>query len=177
MRFYTVAILGMPVKMIQFASLVLSVIHRERESSASVGPGQIQIQNIRHLVDRYPEQLSQFKDDPIRAAIDPEKVPMFIAAYLCDKIQVLETYNKQNSNEKPIPIIPATLAYLYNPDVLSSNGQFKVIEPSDTVASSIFHLNTRQGWHSESLPRHDEIVRRSKVVQDILTATKACHCL
>jgi hypothetical protein len=142
--------------------------------TASVGPGQIQIQNIHQLIEKYP-QLGQFKDDPVRAAVNPEITPMFVAAYLCDKVSLLDKYNTQHPNEKPIPVVAATLAYLYNPDVISSNGHFKVIETSDKVATSLLHMNTREGWHSENLPRNDEIIRRSKVIQDILMATKACY--
>lgn len=145
---------------------------KEKET-ASVGPAQMQISNIRRLADKYTE-LSKFKDDPVRAAINPETAPMFVAAYLSDKIEAIESYNAKYRQEKPIPVTPATLAYLYNPDVLSSNGQYRQIQAADVVSGKL-HINTRDGWQTEPVARNDQIVLHSKVVQDILSATKACY--
>lgn len=139
--------------------------------TASVGPAQMQIRNIRYLVEAYP-QLSQFKNDPVRAVLDPENTPMFVAAYLCDKIKVLETYNQANK-DKPIPVCSATLAYLYNPDVMSAKGDCRRIDEADKLATKL-HIDTRKGWQTESYPRNDEIVLRSKTIKDILSATRAC---
>jgi hypothetical protein len=143
--------------------------HGKEEPSVSVGPGQMQIGNIRHLVEKYP-QLAEFKGDPIRAAVDPEKAPLFVAAYMCDKLETLENYNKAHS-DKQIPLCAATLAYSYNPDVLSQNGLYRHTEASDGVGR-LLHLHPTKGWHSENLPSNDEIVKHSKVIKDILSATK-----
>lgn len=55
--------------------------HGRENLTASVGPAQIQIQNIRRLVENFP-QLAEFKEDPIRAAVAPATAPMFVAASL-----------------------------------------------------------------------------------------------
>ncbi len=143
--------------------------HGKEDSTVSVGPGQIQIGNIRHLVEKYP-QLAEFNGDPIRAAVDPETAPMFVAAYMCDKLETLENYNKTHS-DKQIPLCAATVAYLYNPDVLSQNGSYRHTEASDGIGR-LLHLHPTKGWHSEKLPTNDEIVKHSKVIKDILSATK-----
>lgn len=144
----------------------------QENNTASVGPAQIQIRNIRHLVEKYPE-LSIFKDDPIRAASNPETAPMFVAAYISDKIDLIEKYNRERPNEH-IPINQATIAYLYNPDVISADGTYRQIDSFDKISAAL-HIDTRKGWKTETMPNNDEIVRRSKVIQDILNATKACY--
>lgn len=143
------------------------------KQTVSVGPAQMQIRNIRHLVEKYPE-LSNFKDDPIRAAINPETAPMFVAAYLCDKIELLENYNRQHSAQKPVPVESATLAYLYNPDVISKDEHYRRIDEADKLANKM-HLDTRAGWKTENYANNDEIVLHSKTIQDILSATRACY--
>jgi hypothetical protein len=145
--------------------------HGKEEKYVSVGPAQMQIQNIRHLVENYP-QLAQFKGDAVRAAINPENTPMFVAAYLTDKIHILDNFNK-NHPEGQIPVNAATLAYMYNPDVDSKDGKYRRMDAADTLGAAL-HINTHEGWHLEPLAKHDEIIGQSKVIKDILSATRAC---
>lgn len=139
---------------------------------ASIGPAQMQSRNINYLTETYP-QLAEFKSDPLRAAVEPENAPMFVAAYLADGIKQLESYNRKHDPSKQIRITVENLAYLYNADVLRSGNRLRHTEPFDQVAK-LLHIDAKKGWHSEPLPV-SEIVRHSKVVQDILSGMRACQ--
>lgn len=140
-------------------------------TSASVGPAQMQIANIRNLVKNYP-QLKDFADDPVRAACDPKAAPFFVAAYMADKIKGLENHNRLQPKE-PINITPATIAYTYNPDVFSKSGEYRAKTPSEKVESSLGNKHAMDGWKPERLPFNEQITSKSTVVADILEAMKA----
>lgn len=142
------------------------------DEDASIGPAQIQIRSIRHLVNEYP-QLSEFKNDPLRSAIKPESAPMFVAAYITDCIGQIDQYN-QASPEKPIPVTPSTIAYMYNHDVFRRGSEYKAVDTWDKVMSTLHLKNSMQGWTSERLPINAEVVDHSKVVSDVLDAMKDC---
>jgi|GEM_PF-3337823 hypothetical protein len=66
----------------------LDVLH---DDTYSIGPAQIQIRNAKQLLKQFPEQLGQYKDDPLRALQHPGDAPMFVAAYMSKMINHLET--------------------------------------------------------------------------------------
>ncbi len=92
----------------------------------SIGPAQMQIRNIRHLVERYPEELKAYKDSPLKAATRPGDAPFFVAAYFANVIEGLEAGEKPGFiNEKTWGKIGElyrqgkvneALIYAYNPD-------------------------------------------------------------
>ncbi|HEY9784910.1 MAG TPA: hypothetical protein V6D17_05865 [Candidatus Obscuribacterales bacterium] len=139
--------------------------------SASVGPAQMQIGNIKHLVDKYP-QLEQFGADPVRAALDPKTAPMFVAAYLSEKVEGLENHNKTHPDQK-IAINPATIAYTYNPDVFSKDGEYRAKTAAEKLESGLGNHAIMNGWKPERLPLNEQITGRSTVVANILEAMKA----
>jgi|JI9StandDraft_1071089.scaffolds.fasta_scaffold53600_3 hypothetical protein len=59
----------------------------------SVGPAQIQVQNMEHLAKIYPKQLGLVAD-AVRNAIDIQHAPDFVGAYFADVIQGIETKQK-----------------------------------------------------------------------------------
>jgi hypothetical protein len=66
----------------------LDILH---DDSYSIGPAQMQIRNIQNLLKQFPEQLGQYAGDPLRAALNPGDAPMFVAAYMSNMIEHLES--------------------------------------------------------------------------------------
>lgn len=143
---------------------------------ASIGPAQMQIRNIRDLSNKY-QQLTEFRDDPCRAALNPDKAPYFVAAYLQDKIQAFDKHDKTHPNE-PIPKCYESLLYTYNPDVVSKHSgsdEFRAISAQEKLIAAIIHKSTGtaersptlHGWKSEFMPRNLNILHASEVVKDI----------
>jgi len=90
----------------------------------SLGPAQLQVRNIMGLIEAcnektgeclYP-QLQSFKDAPLKAALEPENAPYFVAAYIVNEAGKIDRYNKIH-RAVVVPINADTLAYRYNPDV------------------------------------------------------------
>lgn len=104
----------------------------------SIGPAQMQIRNIQHLADEYP-LLRQF-GDPVKAALDPNKAPYFVAAYLCDEAKAINDYNHKHPNETPISVNSDSLAYRYNPDVYRDpQGKYRSLEPWEKLNIQSLH--------------------------------------
>jgi hypothetical protein len=90
----------------------------KEDSWASIGPAQMQVRNIHHLIDakdangdpKYPF-LQHMKKDPLRGALDPKNAALLAAAYLADEID--------NRHIKPKDVTAQSMAYLYNEDVHS----------------------------------------------------------
>lgn len=59
----------------------------------SIGPAQIQVQNINHLANEYPKQLGT-KADAVKNAEDIHNAPYFVGAYFADVIHGIETKHK-----------------------------------------------------------------------------------
>lgn len=138
---------------------------------ASIGPAQLQVGNIKHLVDKYP-QLQQFCDEPVRTALNPEYAPMFVAAYLADKIAALEQHNRIHPDQK-IQINAASLSYTYNPDVFSKDGEYRAKTPVEKLESGLGNHGVMDGWKPERLPLNATIPGKSTVVADIFDAMRA----
>jgi len=89
----------------------------KEDGTASIGPAQIQIANIRNLVEmknaagkpEYP-YLQQLKEDPVRAALEPKNAALFAAAYTKEIIKE----QKAHGIEKPTA---EQVIYGYNDDV------------------------------------------------------------
>jgi hypothetical protein len=59
----------------------------------SVGPAQMQVQNMEHLAKTYPNQLGSVAD-AVRNAIDIQRAPYFVGAYFADVINGIESKKK-----------------------------------------------------------------------------------
>jgi hypothetical protein len=100
----------------------------KEDACASIGPAQIQIQNIRHLINAtdtngkllYPF-LEQMKNDPLKAAEDPRNAALLAGAYFADKAKVLTALH--------IPVNDKTLSYCWNPDVFLQGGKYVSPDP------------------------------------------------
>ncbi len=51
----------------------------------------MQIRNAKNLLEQFPEQLGHYKSDPLRALEHPGDAPMFVAAYMSNIINHLES--------------------------------------------------------------------------------------
>ncbi len=63
-----------------------------QDDTYSIGPAQMQIRNVHKLLEQFPKQLGQYKDDPLRAVERPGDAPMFVAAYMSNIIEHLENH-------------------------------------------------------------------------------------
>lgn len=72
----------------------------------SLGPGQVQVRHIRHLMEKYPQlgnpEQGAITGDPFKAALEPAKAPWFVAAYLAEKIQHREAHGQTVSHQELI---------------------------------------------------------------------------
>ena len=59
----------------------------------SLGPAQMQVQNMEHLAATYPKQLGA-EADAVRNATDVHKAPYFVGAYFADVLHGIETKQK-----------------------------------------------------------------------------------
>lgn len=146
---------------------------------ASVGPGQMQVRNIRELAAKYP-QLKRF-DEPVRAATNPSSAPYFVAAYLTEKIVQLEDFNKQHAQGK-VPINDGTLFYLYNPDVVvksgksnPSNDDYRALTAWEKVERSATGKKPESvsGWESVTMPTNKAVIDKSNIVREMRSALSA----
>lgn len=146
---------------------------------ASIGPGQLQVGTIKDLAAKYP-QLQKF-DDPVKAALEPNKAPFFVAAYLTERVSKLEEHNSTHP-ESRVNINLKSLLYSYNPDVLVKDGvdkptltDYRAITPAEKVENSITHkrTDTERGWHSVMYATNDFITEKSQVVKDMLEGIRS----
>lgn len=151
----------------------------KEDPQASIGPGQLQIQTIKDLATKYP-QLQKF-EDPVKSALEPDKAPFFVAAYLNERITTLEAHNKTHPDSK-VDIGLKSLLFSYNPDVLVRDGiekptanDYRAITPAEKVENSITHKkpDTEQGWHSVMYATNDLITEKSEVVKDMMAGIEA----
>lgn len=61
----------------------------------SVGPAQMQVQNMEHLARQFPNQLGRVAD-AVRNGIDTQHAPYFVGAYFADVINGIESKHKPN---------------------------------------------------------------------------------
>lgn len=111
----------------------------------SVGPAQMRVRNILGLIeardektgDHHYPQLQLFKDAPLKAALKPENVPYFVAAYIVNEAGKIDKYNKIH-RAVVVPINAESLAYRYNPDVfIDDHGTKRCMEPSEKVSQKL----------------------------------------
>ncbi|HIA54181.1 MAG TPA: hypothetical protein EYN91_19180 [Candidatus Melainabacteria bacterium] len=90
---------------------ILNVFGDLPKESLSIGPAQIQKQNIERLMQSYPQlndpELGNIAGNPLRAALNPEKAPWFVAALLAENISRREASG--------LPITHQALIQDYNP--------------------------------------------------------------
>jgi hypothetical protein len=159
---------------------VVDVRHGFKDNpDASIGPGQIQVRNIRELAQHY-DQLKKFPD-PVRAALDPGKAPYFVAAYLVERISWLQAYNAKHEQAK-VPINDGTLFYLYNPDVVVKHGvanptpdDFRALTGLEKAERSVTRKKpeSQKDWDSVQLPINPVVVQKSSVVREMRDALRA----
>lgn len=81
------------------------------KDTLSIGPAQIQKQNIERLMLKFPQlsdpELGGITGNPLEAALDPAKAPWFVAALLAERMQ--------NRDEKKQPVTHQDLIQSYNP--------------------------------------------------------------
>jgi hypothetical protein len=103
---------------------------------ASIGPAQMQIRNIRRLIEAKDENgdpkypfLQHMKDDPIRAALDKKNAALLTGAYFADEIE--------RRHLKPNEVTAESLAYMYNPDVHSFGNPKQYVACEDKLSLGI----------------------------------------
>lgn len=149
---------------------------------ASIGPAQIQVQNIHRLAGTYP-QLSLYNSDASRAALEPSIAPYFVAAYLQERMEAFSAHDKANPKEQT-PKCFESLLYTYNPDVVSKAGasatsvkadDYREISASEKLEAKItgHRAGSLNGWKSESYPRNLIILQKSGVVKTIKQTMQA----
>ncbi|HEY9734577.1 MAG TPA: hypothetical protein V6C89_21885 [Drouetiella sp.] len=150
-----------PTDGVQDAMASLGMQQRPFES---IGPGQIQIQNLEALAQRYP-MLRVLGDDARKAAVDPLTAPYFVAAYLANEAHAIAAYNEQHPNQKAIPITAETLAYRYNADVYSNDkGELRSLSYWEKA-----HIGDVHGWHKVNFPTAG-VTEASHHVQKVMSA-------
>ncbi|MEW6505900.1 MAG: hypothetical protein AB1457_18265, partial [Chloroflexota bacterium] len=89
---------------------MLKEIPITEHSDFSIGPAQMRMSNIKHLVEKYPKQLANLQDDPAEVvsvggmavgtqqgrtmfekALEPKNAALLVGAYFADKIERLES--------------------------------------------------------------------------------------
>lgn len=138
----------------------------------SIGPAQMQVKNIEELVharDRktgeylYP-QLQPFKDEPLKAALDPSKAPYFVAAYLLNEVAKIDRYNEIH-RATVVPINADTLAYRYNYDVfIDDHGAKRSLEPSEKLLRKVTGMTSFEPcpWPMRGIVEKSNHVRNVK---------------
>lgn len=143
----------------------------KEDGTASIGPAQIQISNIRHLVemkkaDGKPEYpfLQPMKEDPIRAALEPKNAALFAAAYTCEIIKE----QKAHGIDKPTA---EQVIYGYNDDVNSygsgkDKGFVSVSLRGEKETQKFLHHDLRR----EKYPTDPRILEHSQHVKHVMHA-------
>lgn len=146
---------------------------------ASIGPAQMQIGTIRELAGKYP-QLAEFRD-PVKAALDPDKAPLFVAAYLTEHLSSLERHNAASPKQQ-VPINLASVLYSYNPDVAVRNeahdpdaNDYRAYTAAEKLENSVTHRRAASAadWHSVWFATTDKITTKSEVVRNMLDGIAA----
>ena len=143
----------------------------KEDPNASIGPAQMQIRNIKHLVDlknadgkpEYP-YLQQMKDDPLRAALEPKNAALLVAAYSNEIVKDLKAHHIQKPTAEQV-------IYLYNDDVNSyGSGKEKtfisVSAPGAAKAEKFLHSDLRR----ERIPNDPRILENSVHVRHVMHA-------
>lgn len=142
----------------------------------SLGPAQLQVRNIMGLIEArnektgeclYP-QLQSFKDAPLKAALEPENAPYFVAAYIVNEAGKIDRYNKIH-RAVVVPINADTLAYRYNPDVfIDDQGIKRCLEPAEKISQK---LTGRPNFQECPWPMRG-IVEKSNHVRNVKASIK-----
>lgn len=137
------------------------------DTTASIGPAQMQIGKIRELVNAIDEKtgqpkypfLSHLKADPIRGAEDPKNAALLTAAYLAQSAEKLKAMNIDVNNQ--------TLAYTWNPDVFKTGGRYEC--PSSVQLKAEHSLPSQLRPHRESVwnPTDPQILKTSTHVHNV----------
>jgi hypothetical protein len=130
------------------------------DETASIGPAQIQIQNIRHLISAagadgkplYPF-LQHMKDDPLRLAEEPKNAALLAGAYFADKARELTKLH--------IPVNDKTLAYCWNPDVFVQDRKYVSPDPTQLF------VENHTGMHKNRLIENALKVQRKPVYKPV----------
>lgn len=143
----------------------------KEDSKASIGPAQMQIRNIKHLVDlknpdgkpEYP-YLQHMKDDPLRGALDAKNAALLVAAYSKEIVKDLQAHGIQKPSVEQV-------IYLYNDDVNSfGTGKEKtfisVSAPGSATAEKLLHSDLRR----ERIPNDSQILEKSVHVRHVMHA-------
>lgn len=143
----------------------------KEDSKASIGPAQMQIRNIKHLVnlknpDGKPEYpyLQHMKGDPLRGALDAKNAALLVAAYSKEIVKDLQAHGIQKPSVEQV-------IYLYNDDVNSyGTGKEKtfisVSAPGSATAEKLLHSDLRR----ERIPNDPRILEKSVHVRHVLHA-------
>jgi hypothetical protein len=147
------------------------------DDNARIGPTQMEIAHVRYLGKTF-SQLSHF-EDPARAALSSENAPLFVAAYLADKISELSHYNQAQPAEKKVKITTDVLAYLFRPDVWSKRTggklEHKVAQSSPCDADA---PSSQECWQLETFPCDRHVLKCSNQVHCIraaMIAIESCY--
>jgi hypothetical protein len=143
----------------------------KEDLKASIGPAQIQIRNIKHLVelknsDGKPEYpyLQHLKSDPLRGALDSKNAALLVAAYSNEVVKDLRAHGIQKPTAEQV-------IYLYNDDVNSyGTGKNKtfvsVSAPGAGSAEKLMHPDL----HRERIPNDSRILEKSVHVRHVMHA-------
>lgn len=136
----------------------------------TLGMTQITAKGIREFEQKYP-QLKEFLESKgytgpgheMKALLDPECVPMIVAAKTASLVDDLRKHGIQNPTKEQ-------LAYAYNPDVYSySDGQngrvFKTMYHPEIEVSKAMHWDQRKEYYANK----PEVVNNSQHVQHVMT--------
>jgi hypothetical protein len=138
---------------------------------ASIGPAQMQIRNIKHLIemknaDGKPEYtyLQHMKDDPIRGALDPKNAAFLVAAHTNEIVKDLKAHGIQKPTAEQV-------IYVYNDDVNSyGTGKDKkfvcVSAPGTASSEKLMHPDLRR----ERIPNDLRILENSDHVRHVMHA-------
>lgn len=156
--------------------------------SASIGPAQLQIGNIKHVIEakdqhgkpRFP-YLQHMADDPLKAAEQKDNAALLAASFL--KIIADEL------TAKGVEVNDKTLSYKWNPDVLSrplnklepgGPREYKSVNHVEKLVGTTIDKTadllgaqepqrSHAGYEVEALPKNSDILNASTHVQNVQT--------
>lgn len=143
-------------------------------TSATIGPAQMQIRNIRRLVNMTDEHgqptypfLQHMKNDPVRAALDPKNAALLVGAHLNE----IAKDQKQHGIASPST---EQIVYGYNDDVHSyaekNKRVFEGIPDSiESRAEQIVHPDLKR----EQYPKDPAVVKNSPHVHHVMEELKS----